>query len=306
MRIGIVHGAGESLTVDQAVEKIVSAESDGFASCWVPNIFSHDALTLLALAGQKTTRIELGTAVVPTYPRHPHALAQQAATVNAAIGGRLALGVGRSHKIVIEDLFGLAYDKPLTHMREYLTIVRDLTRTGACSVNGKAYRVNASLDTPGGSEFPLMIGALMPKMLELCGELCDGTLTWMSGPRYTADTVVPTLESSAKAAGRAMPRVVCSLPVCVTDDKDGAKNFAAEAFAVYGTLPVYRACLDAEGVDGPADISLIGSEKEVAEGLARVRDAGATDFYAAIFPDPSGPQSVERSLDFLRSLSGEL
>ncbi len=305
MRIGIVEGAGDSMTLDEAVEKVVSAERDGFASCWVPNIFSHDALTVLALAGQKTTRIELGTAVVPTYPRHPHALAQQAATVNAATGGRLALGLGRSHQVVIESMFGLAYDKPISHMRDYLTIVRDLTRTGACAVNGKAYTVNASLDIPGGSEFPLLIGALMPKMLELCGELCDGTLTWMSGPRYTAETVVPTLERSSKAAGRAMPRVVCSLPVCVTDDVEGTKNFAAKAFEIYGQLPVYRACLDAEGVEGPADIALIGDEKTVAEGLARVRDAGASDFYAAVFPDTSGPASTGRSLEFLKSLHGE-
>ena len=165
MRIGIVEGAGDSMTLDEAVDKVVAAERDGFASCWVPNIFSHDALTVLALAGQKTTRIELGTAVVPTYPRHPHALAQQAATVNAATGGRLALGLGRSHQVVIESIFGLAYDKPISHMRDYLTIVRDLTRNGACAVNGKAYTVNASLDIPGGSEFPLLIGALMPNML---------------------------------------------------------------------------------------------------------------------------------------------
>ena len=177
MKIGLALGGGDGATVEEAVARIVRAEEEGFSTVWLAHIFALDALTVLALAGQKTERIELGTAVIPTYPRHPHALAQQAATVNAAVGGRLVLGIGRSHQIVIESMFGLAYDKPLAHMREYVEIVRSLTTEGACAVSGKAYNVHASLDVKERPALPIMIGALMPKMLELCGQQCDGTLT---------------------------------------------------------------------------------------------------------------------------------
>ena len=297
---------GDGSSIDEAVDKFVRAEQDGFASAWTPNIFGADALTLLLLAALRTSRIELGTAVVPTYPRHPHSLAQQAATVNAAGGGRLALGLGRSHQLVIEGMFGIPYDKPITHMREYVTIVRALVTEGACSFNGTMYKVNASLNVPGGKPFPILIGALMPKMLELCGELCDGTLTWMSGPKHLATSVVPILQRASKAAKREMPRVICSLPVCVTDDVEGAKQQAQKLFGHYGFLPVYRACLDAEGAAGPIDVALIGPEKQVQAGLERVRDAGASDFYAAIFPDPSGAASMARSYGLLKSFRGSL
>ena len=305
MKIGLMIG-GDSGGLDATVDKFVQAERDGFASAWTPHIFGADALTVLMLAGLRTKTIELGTAVVPTYPRHPHALAQQAATVNAAIGGRLALGLGRSHQLVIEGMFGIPYDRPVTHMREYLTIVRELIHNGSCSFSGKMYKVSTTLKVPGGKPFPLMIGALMPKMLELCGALCDGTLTWMSGPKHVGQNVVPVLAKAAKAANREMPRVICSLPVCVTENKDAAKEVGQKVFGHYNMLPVYRACLDVEGAEGPTDIALIGSEKEVAEGLARLRDAGATDFYAAMFPDRSGEQSLARTYQFLASLRGRL
>ncbi len=299
---------GGSTSIEQAVERFASAEREGFASAWVANIFGMDALTLLALAGRVTSRIELGTAVVPTYPRHPHALAQQAATVNAATGGRLALGLGRSHQIVIESMFGLSYERPLTHMREYVTIVRDLTRDGACTFNGKMYKVNATLEVSGGGPFPILIGALMPKMLRLCGELCDGTLTWLCGPRYVANTIVPTLAEAAERAGRPMPRVVCSLPVCVTNDAERARAVAAKQLEHYGMLPVYRACLDAEGASGPADVAVVGDEEEVRKQLERLRDAGATDFYAAVFADVREQAQAchERTHALLRSLAGSL
>jgi F420-dependent oxidoreductase-like protein len=300
---------GEGGAIDAVVDKFVQAERDGFASAWTPHIFGADALTMLLLAGLKTSRIELGTAVVPTYPRHPHALAQQAATVNVAIGGRLALGVGRSHQLVIEGMFGIPYDKPVAHLREYLTIMRALITEGSCTLAGKAYNVNATLSVPGGKPFPLMIGALMPKVLEICGQLCDGTLTWMSGPRHISQNIVPALEKAAKAAGRATPRVICSLPICVTDDAAAARASAGKLFGHYGFLPVYRACMDAEGAEGPVDMALIGSEKEVTAALSRVRDAGATDFYATIFPDAVGAAadaSMARSYALLKSFGGKL
>lgn len=306
MKIGLAMGGGDRETPQQLVERIAQAEADGFPSIWLANIFSLDALTVLALAGERTSKVELGTAVIPTYPRHPHALAQQAATVNAACNGRLALGLGRSHKLVIEDMFGIPYDRPITHMREYLTIVRDLTRSGKCAVDGAMYKVNASLSVTGSGAFPILIGALMPKMLELCGELCDGTLTWMSGPRHIEQNIVPVLRDTAKRAGRPQPRVIASLPISVTAAADRAKEFAAKAFEIYGMLPVYRACLDAEGVAGPADLALAGDEATVRAGLQRLAAAGATDFYGAIFPTPDDADSPQRTQRFLASLGGAI
>jgi len=306
MKIGLALGGGDGATVEDAVARIVRAERDGFSTVWLAHIFALDALTILALAGQQTESIELGTAVIPTYPRHPHALAQQAATVNAAVGGRLALGIGRSHQLVIESMFGMSYDKPISHMRDYVTVIRSLVENGACAVDGKAYKVNAPLEIKERPKLPILIGALMPKMLEVCGQLCDGTLTWMTGPKHLAASIVPALKASSEAASREMPRVVCSLPICVTDNAAGAREAAAKLFQIYGQLPVYRACLDAEGADGPVDVSLIGSEDEVREGLERVRDAGATDFYAAVFPEDGAGASTDRSDELLKGLGGAI
>ncbi len=307
MKIGLALGGGDGESLDQAVDRIVTAERDGFAAAWLANIFSLDALTVLALAGQKTERIELGTAVVPTYPRHPHALAQQAATVGVATGGRLALGIGRSHQVVIETMFGLSYDSPITHMREYITALKQLMNDGRCELAGKLYNINAPLTIKEPAPPGIFVGALMPKMLRLCGQLCEGTLTWMSGPGYISKTIVPEMRKAAEESGREMPRVVCSLPVCVTDDVDEAKKTAAKLFVTYGQLPVYRACLDAEGAEGPADIALIGDEATVKAGLERAADAGASDFYAAVFPAGRDREaSMQRSYECLAGLGGKV
>jgi 5,10-methylenetetrahydromethanopterin reductase len=136
-------GGRDNETIEEAVDALVAAEEAGFHSAWRANIFGLDALTVLALAAARTSRIELGTAVVPTYPRHPHSLAQQAATTNAALGGRLVLGIGRSHQVVIESMFGLEYSKPITHMREYVTVLKGLFDQGMASLDGKLYKVQA-------------------------------------------------------------------------------------------------------------------------------------------------------------------
>jgi len=307
MRIGLAIGGGDGRTVDEMVSVIVQAEKDGFASVWMAQIFSLDALTVLALAGRQTSRIELGTAVIPTYPRHPHSLAQQAVTVNEAAGGRLALGIGRSHQVVIEGMFGLAYDKPIAHMRDYVTVLKGLIESGSVSLDGSAYRVNASLKIKQAPPTPVLIGALRPKMLEVCGTLCDGTLTWMAGPKYIESEIVPRLVEASHAAGRPMPRVVASLPVYVTDDAETAHKTIARVLQVYGQLPVYRACLDAEGVEGPADIALVGDERTVEEGLHRLASAGASDFYALVVPEAvSDKACAQRTHALLSSFSGNL
>src|SRR5579884_2832531 len=175
MRIGVMLPVGPR-SITQAVEAAVVAEQAGFSSAWLANV-GIDALTVLALAGKETERIELGTAVVPTYPRHPVMLAQQAATVQAAIGGRLALGIGLSHRVAIEDGLGLDYSRPIPHTREYLTILNGLLEGQRVEFKGELYRVNSAINTYGAPKPPILVAALGPDMLRLCGRLADGTLT---------------------------------------------------------------------------------------------------------------------------------
>jgi 5,10-methylenetetrahydromethanopterin reductase len=271
---------------DQAIVKLTDqvrrAADDGFASVWMSNIFGLDALTSLAVAGSHVPGIELGTAVVPTYPRHPAVLAQQALTAALAVGpGRLMLGIGLSHKIVIEDMYGYSFDKPVQHMREYLSVLLPLLDGTPVSVDGSTLSAHIGLSTPRAGQVPVLLAAMAPRMLNLAGEQTEGTVLWMTGPATVRDYVVPAISAAASAAGRPSPRVVCILPVCVTDDPAAARAGAEEGFAIYGQLPSYRAMLDKEGAAGPGDVAIVGDEDAVAAQILALADAGVTDFIAA-------------------------
>lgn len=298
MRIGIGIGeiANEKPDIDGLVAQAQRAERDGFASGWFANIFGVDAIMAAALCGRATTRLELGTGVVPTYPRHPVALAQQALTAQAACGGRFTLGIGLSHQIVIEMMFGLSYARSYSHMRDYLAVLAPLIRTGSVSHSGDAFRVNASVAVPGATPCPILVAALAPKMLALAGTVADGTITWMTGPKTLREHTIPRIGEAAAAAGRPAPRIVVGLPVAVTTEVAAAREAAARTFQVYGGLPSYRAMLDREGVEGPADVAMIGDEAAVGAQMEHLREIGVTDFLAAPFrvgADPSA--TVERT-----------
>src|SRR5215475_8729219 len=185
MRIGIGIGeiGGEPGDVEGLIGQAKRAEADGFASGWFANIFSMDAIMAATLCARETRRIELGTAVVPTFPRHPVAMAQQALSAAAASGNRFSLGIGLSHQIVIEGMLGLSFAKPYSHMKEYLAVLAALIRSGAVSHQGEEFRVNANLNVPGATPCPILLAALAPKMLALAGSVGDGTITWMTGPK---------------------------------------------------------------------------------------------------------------------------
>jgi F420-dependent oxidoreductase-like protein len=305
MRIGIGVGelGGQGGDIDGIVGQVKAAERDGFSSAWFANIFGLDAIMACALAGRETTRIELGTAVVPTYPRHPVAMAQQALTAAAACGGRFSLGIGLSHQVVIEMVLGLSWAKPYSHMKEYVAVLGPLLRGEPVSYQGEEYRVNAQIKVTGSGEAPLLIAALAPKMLRLAGSHTAGTITWMTGPKTLREHVVPRLREAAVEAGRPAPRVVAGLPIAVCDDPAEARARAAEAFVVYGSLPSYRAMLDREGVGGPADVAIVGNEDAVREQLAGLAAAGVTDFLAAPFPaGTDGRATVERTRALLMKL----
>lgn len=285
--------------LDDLVGEVRQAERDGFAFFSLPNIFGLDAIGALTVAGRETRRIELATGVVPAQPRHPVAMAQQALTAQAACGGRFVLGIGLSHKIVIEDMLGLSYAKPAKTMREYLEVLAPLLRGEPASHQGDLYRVNAALQVAGGTPVPVIVAALGPLMLRVAGQLADGTATWMTGRRTLAELTVPTLRDAAREAGRPEPRVVAALPVAITADPDKARDVANQAFAIYGQLPSYRAMLDREGAANPGDVALVGDESTVRAGLAALRDAGVTHFSASLFPADEG--AVARTTEFLKA-----
>jgi 5,10-methylenetetrahydromethanopterin reductase len=301
MRIGtsLAEPAGRDALV-KLRDQLQRAADDGFASAWISNIFGLDALTALAVAGSQVPGIEVGTAVVPTYPRHPAVLAQQALTTSLAVGGRLALGIGLSHRIVIEDMYGYSFDRPAVHMREYLSILLPLLDGQPASFDGTTMRAGIGLSTPRTGRVPVLLAALAPRMLALAGQRTDGTVLWMTGPATVRDHIVPAITRAARDAGRPAPRVVCVLPVCVTGDTDGARAAAEKVFAIYGQLPSYRAMLDREGAAGPGDVAIAGDEDSVTAQITALAEAGVTDFVGLEYARGADQQ---RTRDLLKSLN---
>ncbi len=282
MRIGIFLGdlTRDSSRVDAAVAAAERSAAAGFTSVWMPQIFGLDALTTLAVIGSKVPDIELGTGVVPVYPRHPGALAQQALTVQSAASGRLTLGVGLAPQLVIEGMFGYSYDRPASYRAEYLAALAPLLRGDQADSETDRITTHLRLDISVPEPPQLLVAALGPRMLGLAAEYADGTVTWMTGEATLADHTVPTLRA---APGGADKRVVAALPVAVTDDVATARTRAAKVFVVYGQLPSYRAMLDREGAAGPEDVALIGSAEEVTARITALFDAGVTEFVAVPF-----------------------
>lgn len=297
MKLGIF---GAANTVDALTDHVRAAKEHGFEAFWVPQIFDLDALTALAVVAKEVPDIRLGTSVIPTYPRHPMMLAQQALTTNQVAGGRLALGIGLSHKPVVEGMWGMPFDKPVGHMTDYLTILMALLHEGSISHSGSQVTSRGGITVPADAP-PVYVAALGPKMLELTGRLADGTVTWMTGPVTVGEHIAPTITEAAEAAGRSAPQVIAAAPVCITDDPDAARERAQRDYGFYGDLPSYRAMLDREGLENSWDIALIGSLDEVATGLQRYVDAGATHVVASIF---GSRDDRERSLTELASLLG--
>ncbi len=298
MRIGLMT-IDPTTGLDEIVRQARASESDGFPVLAMPNIFGHDAIGALTVVGRETERIELMTAVVPMHPRHPVAIAQQALTAQAAAGGRFSLGIGLSHKIVIENMLGLSYTQHAAYTREYLSVLKSLLAGEQVSFRGEFFRVNAQVSVPDVSDVPILVAALGPRMLQVTGELADGTITWMTGTKTLEGFTVPAIRAAAEAAGRPEPRVVAGFPIALTSDAAGAREEASKIFQLYGTLPSYRAMLDREGLDSPGDVAIVGDESTLRAELGRLRDAGVTDFGAAPYPADEG--APKRTLEFLKS-----
>jgi len=299
MKIGVTVGLGapDERTLAGLIARANQLEQMGFHSLWLPTAFAFDAITALAVVGRETKRLEIGTAVVPTFPRHPVVMAQQALTAQEALGGRFVLGVGLSHKVMMEDMLGLPYERPAQHMREYLAVLVPLLRGEPASFRGELYRVEASVTVGAATRVPLLVAAMGPAMLKLAGTVADGTITSWVGPRTFETHVVPTITRAAQEAGRPAPRIAAGLPIALTTDPDGVRQRLAGQVAWYNTLPSYRAMFDREGVSGPADVALVGDEPALDAQLARLEEAGVTDFLAQVVsPEPG---MAARTLQYL-------
>ena len=297
MRIGL---PGTGATVDHVVGQAQRAENDGFASLWYTSAVAGDSLLAIALAGRATSSIELGTAVMQTYPCHPVLQATRAAAVGAAIGssGRFTLGVGPSHRPIIEGMFGLAYDTPGRHTEEYVQILTGLLDGEAVRFKGDEFRVNAG-PLPLAGRVPVLVSALAPRLLRVAGTFADGTVLWMANATAVAQHVTPRITEAATQAGRPAPRIVAGLPVAVHDDVAEARAVAAHLFAVYADLPNYQRILAHGGVSSPAEAVIVGNEDAVSSQIETLFDAGATDVWAAPFPvgeDKSASRARTRSL----------
>lgn len=289
-------------SIDAFVASAKQAADEGYPEVWVPQIFGLDALIAISVASREVPNVRFGTGVIPTYPRHPMALAQQALTAQAASNGRLTLGIGLSHKIVIEGMLGMSFDRPAIHMREYLSILMPLVREQKVSFSGTTLTTRGQIDIPNSADMPVLIAAMAPRMLELAGSAADGTILWMTGPRTTAEHVIPIMSAAAEKAGRSKPTTVAGLPMCLTSNVDAARERAAKEYVVYGQLPSYRAMLDREGHAGPAELAVIGDEAALRAGARSMLEAGADLLMVSCF-GTAEEQAATRA--FMGSLAKE-
>jgi 5,10-methylenetetrahydromethanopterin reductase len=280
VRIGIYRGDLLLGPIDALVDAAHEAVDAGFASMWLAQAFGFDAMTAVAVVGREVPDIVLGTAVVPTYPRHPIVMAQQALTAQAITGGRFVLGIGLSHAPLIESSFGYSFERPARHMREYLEALLPLVRGDAVDYEGQTLTARATLDVRGASPVRVVLAAMGPQMLDLAGGMADGTVTFMTGPKTLTTHVVPRIRAAAERAGRPAPTIAAAISVTVTDDPD-ARARVEQRYSTIATLPSYRAMLEREGAASPADIAFIGREDAVLGQVRALADIGVTDLVVA-------------------------
>jgi F420-dependent oxidoreductase-like protein len=317
MRVGIMIGPerGRYATkVDRLRADARWAQDAGLSSIWVPQIpDDFDALTAAAVVGAETARIEIGTAVVPVQPRHPIALAQQALSVQAVCGGRLALGLGVSHHWIIDEMLGLPYERPVATMRAHLDVLDQAFRgPGAVDVDNDLFRVHNPLDITDITPTPVLIAALGPQMLRLAGERTDGTILWMADERAIGTHVAPRINEAAAAVGRPAPRIVAGIPLCLCADHeiDAAVARTNRILAEAEVSPNYQKLLDLGDARQVGDILAAGSESTIEKRLRSFADAGVTDISVRVVPIGDGRDellaSMRRTREYLAALAGSV
>jgi 5,10-methylenetetrahydromethanopterin reductase len=285
--------------VDDYVEHVAQAKAEGFARVWTPQMpWEPDLMTILAVVFREVPDIEIGAAVLPIQVAHPMLTAQRALTLSLISGGRFKLGLGVNHPGMSDELWGVPWGKPVRRMREYLDGLQPLLAGEPANAVGEMVTTRGALQITGAPVPDVYLAALGPQMLHLAGRRTAGTITWMTGPKTLADHVGPSLRDAAAGAGRAdgSAKVVALLPLSVTDDTDAIRAKAAEDFAIYNTLPSYRAMLDREGFQGPEDTVLVGDEATVTDRIKEIRDAGVDELVGSPFGDDEETVARTRAL----------
>lgn len=298
--------AGGSRPLSAYVEQIVHHEEAGLDSVWCGQLFGVDALTVFAVAGAQTTRISFGTAVIPTYSRHPLILASQALTTQAATNNRLLLGVGSSHRGLVEDVLGLDYERPAAYLREYVSVLPRLLRGERFTHHGERLHVDTAgpfgrARVKGAEAPPVYVGTMFPLSLRVAGEFADGVVTWLVGPNTLIGEVIPTIRAAAAEAGRPQPRVVAGIPlaVCASTDVARQADLVNLKLGDFVSLPIYGRVLERERAAEPADLGAIGDEKTVAARLQAFADAGVDEVHGVCFADDA---TLLRTAEFLGKL----
>lgn len=302
MRYGI-NGSAKMLLggINGVLEDLDAMEKAGFGSYWLGQIGLLDSLTVFAAHGATGSSMELGTAVVSTWERHPRMLAGQALTTQALVGDRLVLGIGLNHRPVVEERLHMEWDRPIRHINEYLSILDDLLHTGRSSFRGEIWSFEDENVRPTGNPPKVMLAAMGEQMLRIAGRRTAGTILWCVGPRTIRNHIAPIINDAAAAADRPAPAIVCSIPVWVTDNPEPARQFLATVLAEYATIPSYRAMLDIEGRQGLGDLSIVGNEEFVLDALGEIADCGATEFAAV--PMGGSAEEEARTLALLGEFS---
>jgi F420-dependent oxidoreductase-like protein len=302
VRIGLTGGGA---TVDKVVAQAERAEADGFTSLWYASVVTGDPLVAMAIAGRQTTTIELGTAVLQTYPCHPLLQANRAASVVDAMGRPgLTIGIGPSHQPLVEGVYGYAYDHPGRSTEEYVRILTGLLAGEPVEFEGADWTARtAGRAVPPPHPVPVLVSALGPRLLRLAGAVADGTVLWMAPAKAVESHVVPIVAAAAADAGRPSPRIVAGLPVAVHDDEAEARSAAVTYSTAYAGMANYQRILEVGGAAGPADAALVGDERAVRSQLQALLDAGATDIWAAPFPvGDDARASLRRTRELLMEL----
>jgi F420-dependent oxidoreductase-like protein len=316
VRIGVMIGPERGDSARKAgrmVEDIKWAEAAGLDTAWIPQLpTDFDALLAVTLMGLATTRIELGTAVVPLQAQHPIALARQALSAQAVTGGRLALGVGPSHHWIVRDMLGLPYERPARFTRDYLDVLdAALSGPGPVDVENGSFTVHNPLELGPVAPLPVLVAALGPVMLALAGERADGTVLWMADERAVAEHVVPRITKAAADAGRATPRIVAGIPVCLCrpSEVDAARVRANRILGEAEVSPNYQRLLDYGDAKDIGDLCAAGDERAVAARFRQFADAGVTDLSVRLLPIGEGRDelvaSKRRTRDMIAGLVPE-
>ena len=265
--------------VDDVVSQARRAYDIGVRQVWLAQQFDHDAITLAGLVGAAVPGLGVGTSVVPLNPRHPLIVASAAQTAQAAAHGNFSLGLGLGAHEPERLAFGTAWPNTIARLREHLTILRSIFDTGAVDFTGTEFSASPAwpVRVAGGAPVPVYVAAMGPKALQVTGELADGTLPYLAGPRTIAEFIEPTIAKAAADAGRPKPRIIAAVPVLVSDDVDAARAVAAEQLSFYETIPSYQKVIAREGIATAADLAAIGPAESVVRQLKRYLDAGATD-----------------------------